>query len=237
MKKKICIFTLLVSSAFAYEYEEYNLNCSDIYDPLEKINRITFVVNSTLDYFISRPIAKGYRELTTEETRERISNGVDNVMLPYTMINYTLQGDLKSSIKSFWKFFINTFFGAAGIEDVSSKRGLKVVNQRFGDTLGYYGVGPGIYLVLPFYGSTNIRDGVDFIMQPRLDPLGIKMSKTVANTYIGISVINARAKILPITDKIAKESVDPYLTIRSMFHQNRDKSIRYPLNYKCKINK
>ena len=35
--------------------------------------------------------------------------------------------------------------------------------EDFGQTLGYWGVGQGPYLVIPFLGPSNLRDGVGMI--------------------------------------------------------------------------
>lgn len=247
IKKTIAIFSLslalltpISSHASSKANEEVVLGfdygtCSDLDDPFESYNRKMFMFNSLVDHFFLRPIAKGYRKLFDESTRDHIGKAFANTKIPLTTVNYAIQGDGNNVLLSFWQFAINTTFGVLGTHDIAGARGLNPKPQTLGSTLAHYGFGPGPYIVIPFFKGTGMRDALDSpfangVMNPinsSLDP----------NVRIGISagsLISDRADILPFTDHISKTSTDPYIAIRSATHQKREAEVSYPSYYRCK---
>jgi phospholipid-binding lipoprotein MlaA len=211
-----------------------NRNCEDIYDPLEPVNRKVFMVNSALDYVLLRPVAKGYREIVPKGAQMKVGNFLDNLYTPVTFVNNIFQLNFSGAMKSFWKFTFNSTFGFLGFNDLTTKRGLEVQRQRFGDTLAYYGARPGPYIVLPIYGSTNLRDMFDVVTLDKvLNPLTYKISNKSFSYFRVASIIHNRSEILPFTDNISKTSLDPYVTIRSVLHQRRESEVHYPESRKC----
>lgn len=213
-------------------------SCSDIDDPFEGINRKIFMFNSVLDHFFLRPVAKGYRMAVSEGVRDKIGNALYNTKVPLTMVNNALQGEGNKTLQSFWQFVINSTLGVAGTHDIAKARGLHVEPQTLGSTLASYGFGPGPYIVLPFYGSTNTRDVLDTpFANKEMNPLQHVMS---SNTSLAISagtLVSDRADILPFTDHVTRTSTDPYITIRAAVHQRRENAVHYPSSYKCKKNR
>lgn len=209
--------------------------CSDIDDPFETINRKIFMFNSVLDHFFLRPVAKGYRKMFNDNTRDKIDNAFTNTKVPLTMVNNALQGEGHKTLLSFWQFVINSTLGVAGTHDIAKAQGLHVEPQTLGSTLASYGFGPGPYIVLPFYGSTNSRDVFDkTFANDKMNPLNYGLS---TNTKLAISMgtlVSDRADILPFTDHISKTSPDPYVSIRTAIHQKRESTLSYPPYYKCK---
>lgn len=209
--------------------------CSDIDDPIESINRKIFTFNSILDHFLLRPAAKGYNNLFAEETREKIGNALSNTKVPLTMFNNALQGEGHRALESFWKFIINSTFGALGTHDIAKARGIEVKPQTFGNTLAKYGFGPGPYIVLPFFGSTNTRDMWDSIaMNNALNPVQYVINNEVRSSISIATLVHERGVILPFTDHISKTSADPYIAIRSALHQRRESQLEYPPHYRCR---
>jgi phospholipid-binding lipoprotein MlaA len=225
----VLLFPLI---SFSADYS--NKDCDDIYDPLEKVNRKVFMVNGVLDHLLLRPVAKGYNNLMPGGARAKIGNFIDNLYTPVTFVNNILQLDFKEAMKSFWKFTFNSTFGILGFNDLTSKRGLNVKKQSFGSTLAYYGVRPGPYVVLPFYGSTNLRDMFDVLILDRaLNPIVYNIHDDAYKTITVVSIIHKRGVILPFTDNVVKTSADPYVTIRSVLHQKREAELNYPESRKC----
>jgi phospholipid-binding lipoprotein MlaA len=137
-------------------------------------------------------------------------------------------------MKSFWKFSINTTFGILGFHDLTTPRGLDVKKETFGSTLAYYGARPGPYLVLPIYGGTSFRDMLDLLTFDKyFNPVTYNISTTAYDIISAAAIIHNRSVILPFTDNIARTSLDPYVTIRSVMYQNRESQLRYPEKYKC----
>ncbi len=208
--------------------------CSDIDDPFEKLNRRIFMFNAILDHFLLRPVAKGYNNMFSEATRARVGNFLDNTQMPLTIVNNTLQLEGHKTLLSFWQFVVNSTLGVGGIEDVAKKRGLHVVPQTLGSTLASYGVGPGPYIILPFFPGTSARDMLDTpIANSVMNPLNYKISRGAKRAVTGTRLVHERAVILPITDHIEKTSPDPYVTIRSYNFQHREAEVHYPKNYRC----
>ena len=53
---------------------------------------------------------------------------------------------------------MNTTVGLGGVIDVATHEGVRRENEDFGQTLGFYGLGHGPYLVLPIFGPSGLRD-------------------------------------------------------------------------------
>ncbi|MBP7190004.1 MAG: VacJ family lipoprotein [Rickettsiaceae bacterium] len=239
----LAVFSLLLfqhSDALASSKYNYSIDsddsCADLDDPFEKVNRKIFIFNSVLDHFLLRPIARGYRELVSDYARDKVSNFVDNFSVPLTTVNTVLQADAKNASQSLWQFLINSTLGIGGFFDVAAGFGVeKPAPQTFGSTLARYGVGPGPYVVLPFYGSSNVRDMFDpIVFNSKLNPLKRPLHRDFSYALAGVSLVQKRSEVLDFTDYVAKRSPDPYVTIRTTFQQNRHKSLRYPAGYRCK---
>ncbi len=206
--------------------------CSEISDPYEKVNRKIFAFNSFLDYVLLRPVAKSYKILIPDFTKDKIGNFIDNLGVPVTVVNNILQMRLRDTVAGAWKFIINTTVGIGGIFDVATKVGVHSEPQTFGSTLARYGVKSGPYIVVPFFGASNGRDITDIFVLSRIDPVKYNMNKYQRNGYTAASMIHKRSEILEVTDMIARESADPYAAIRSMVHQKRESTLRYPKQVK-----
>ncbi len=58
------------------------------------------------------------------------------------------------------RFATNLVFGLGGLIDVATELRIENRNEDFGQSLGYWGVGSGPYIVLPVLGPSTVRDGV-----------------------------------------------------------------------------
>ncbi|MCC8417883.1 MAG: MlaA family lipoprotein [Rickettsia endosymbiont of Bryobia graminum] len=218
---------------YSYDYNN-GRRCSQVYDPYEKFNRKIFAFNSVLDYFIIRPTTIGYKKITNGYMRERVSSFIDNMGTPLTMVNYGLQMNYDQTMKSFWRFLINATFGIGGLFDVASKAGLKVTPQNFGSTLAAYGVGPGPYIVLPFFGGSSARDVTNSAFTSTyFNPIMYTFHRDFKIIFFVMQVIDTRFALLPFTDYVEQNSTDPYIAIRSATHQNRESVVFYPGNFRC----
>lgn len=204
----------------------------EVYDPYEKLNRKIFAFNSTLDHFILRPVAVFYKNITNDYVKARVGSFTDNVNMPLTVVNYGLQLKFDNTMKSLWRFIINTTLGVGGLFDVASKFDLNPTRQTLGSTFARYGVGPGPYLVVPFFGSTHARDVTDNIYSnSALNPLKYHLHRDFKTGFTVTKLVHDRAVALPFTDHITRSSTDPYIAVRSAIHQNRESKIEYPEGY------
>ena len=219
-----------------YDYNggSKNNGCREVYDPYEKFNRKIFAFNSVLDYIFLRPLAIGYKNLTNDYMKARVNSFVSNIDTPLTAVNYGLQLNYDKTMRSVWRFIINTTLGIGGLFDVAGKVGLPSDRQTFGSTLAHYGVAPGPYVVLPFIGSTNARDMTDSVITNyAFNPLMYYTHRDFEIGLFATNKINDKYNVLSFSDYVMKNSLDPYVAIRSALHQAREGSVQYPENFKC----
>lgn len=201
-------------------------------DPWEPMNRKIFAFNMTADKYVLRPIAKGYRAVTTAGFRLKARTFLGNLKTPLTVINDILQFNLKNAGKDLARFIINSTLGFFGVYDVAEKMGLSPNAQGLGTTLAVWNVPSGPYLVLPLLGPSSVRDATglagDFFLNPfyyvsrASDDRDVKWSFWIAD---GVSAIAAYENNLDLMDEGKKSSLDFYAFMRSTYQQYRKKAI------------
>ena len=191
-------------------------------DPLEPVNRAVFSFNTKADHYVLRPAAKGYVAVTPDWTRKGVSNFFDNLFYPKTIVNDLLQAKFTTGLSDTGRFLTNTIFGIGGVMDVGTRWGLPKHDEDFGQTLGYWGVGEGWFLMLPLLGPSDNRDLVGYAAGIPLNPVNylpsdydwLKLSLSAGN------LVNQRANLLP-TDSLVESQLDPYLAVRTAYLQRR----------------
>lgn len=208
------------------EYERIN-------DPLEPFNRVIFKANLIGDKIILRPLVKGYSTIMPKPIRDGVSNVVANLLEPWTLINQGLQGKPREGVATLKRFIVNTTVGILGIFDVATRLGIEAGKEDFGQTLGVWGVGEGIYIMLPFFGPSNPRDTFGLAVEFYADPMGIVIDEADvkedfflgidAETYIhfAIEAFDKRYRYDEAFDEMY-EANDPYVLARSAYRQKRD---------------
>ncbi|REL36731.1 MlaA family lipoprotein [Thalassotalea euphylliae] len=127
-------------------------------DPFEGFNRRMYYFNAKADEYVLLPIVSGYKAITPDPVEKGVSNFFSNLGELPTLANALLQLKFDVAATSFGRFALNSTIGLVGLFDVASPVGLKEQNEDFGQTLGYWGVGSGPYLVLPLLGPSSMRD-------------------------------------------------------------------------------
>lgn len=197
-------------------------------DPLEGFNRGAFKLGMGLDKVLLAPIAHGYMAVTPKPVRDRVSSAVYNLGEPNTVINMVLQGKPKRAMRSTTRFVVNSTVGVLGLFDVASKMHLPRRDSDFGQTLGYYGAGPGAYIYVPLMGPLNVRDGVGRALDIATDPVGAVaggISTDFGKARLGVTIVDVRTQADPAFHAL-KDSSDPYVTVRSAYGQYREAFIR-----------
>src|SRR5690349_12347576 len=110
-------------------------------DPWEGFNRKMYAFNDAADKAVIRPVASGYRKVTSANVRRVVSNFYDNVKMPITIANNVLQGDPPRAAKSTGRFLVNTTLGFAGLFDPASEMNLPLDETDFGVTLAKWEIG------------------------------------------------------------------------------------------------
>ncbi len=208
-------------------------------DPLEGFNRLGYKISQPIDRFVIRPAALTYKAVVPHPLRDGARNFIRNLFEPVVFFNDLLQLRPKRALHTFVRMALNTALGLAGTFDVAKRPPFHLVHHDngFGDTLGYYGIGPVAYVYLPVLGPTTLRDMVggigDAYAEPRLlehlvHPNSHKpllRAKLHLGRYSGIveavSGLDRRAESDEELEAIKRTSVDPYATLRSSFLQSR----------------
>ena len=97
--------------------------------------------------------------------------------------------------------------------------------EDMGQTLAYYDVPEGDYLMLPLIGSATSRSFVgrigDFVLNP-LSVLPAEGASSVQNTNIAAGAVSYRARYFDQINDAKYNAVDPYSRLRSVYYQQRD---------------
>ncbi|MBL6664578.1 MAG: VacJ family lipoprotein [Rickettsiales bacterium] len=219
-----------------FAYLQNNKQKNNENDPLEPVNRTIFVFNETFDKYFFEHVARTYRLVIPKKARSSIRNFLDNLSKPISLVNSIVQGKLDNSLATLSSFLINSTVGIFGLFDVADANGIRYEQEDLGQTLGYYGTGPGIYLVIPFGGPSSLRDFAGWAVDRSVDPIGFNILRIgnkknfVDGEYragIGImSSVDSRERLLNTIEEIRNDSFDPYVTMRSAYLQNRIEKIK-----------
>ena len=190
-------------------------------DPLEGLNRGVYRFNEGFDELVTRPVASAYRDLVPGGIRDRVRNFFSNLNDPLIGVNNMLQGKVEDGILDWARFGFNTTLGLFGIHDVASDMGLEKHNEDFGQTFGRWGVGSGAYLVLPFLGSSSVRDGVGTAVDLYTDPMGEISPNRARNSLIALRVTSLRADLLEASRILEQAALDKYVFQRDAYLQRR----------------
>ncbi len=198
-------------------------------DPFEPLNREVYRLNHSLDSRVALPAATFYRSAAPPVLREHLHYFLTNLHLPVTFANDVLQGHFGRSGEAVGRFAVNSTLGLAGVFDVATGWGMPYHQEDFGQTLGYYGVGEGPYLVLPLAGPAVPRDIAGSVVDGYLNPLGYLKWKH-KNYYYSwplrvLSLVDSRSRGVDALREIQRSSIDLYATTRSLYRQSRNAEI------------
>jgi phospholipid-binding lipoprotein MlaA len=201
-----------------------------IADPLAPVNRVMFHFNDKLYFWGIKPVTQVYSHVIPEDFRFAISNVYDNLWAPSRMLNNLFQLRIKAAGNELVRFVFNSFAGVGGMGDMASEAlNIKKQDADFGQTLGHYGMGHGIYLVLPVFGPSSIRDGIGLAGDQLMYPL--TYIRSVHVTFGERAGIFAHEKVNATSFKIGdyesfkEAAIDPYVSMRDAFVQNRLKKV------------
>ncbi len=182
-------------------------------DPLEPWNRFWHGFNDGVMEYLARPVVTGYEFITPAFVRKGILNFFTNMKAPGRVINCLLQGKGLEAGVEFSSFVLNTVGGVGGIFDIASghKTIVPATGEDFGQTLGKWGFGEGVYIVWPFFGPSNVRESIG-----RIGQIGINFG-TSGLTYIDSAtwLMGAGVSALDIVSDL-RGTVDAYDTFQNM---------------------
>jgi phospholipid-binding lipoprotein MlaA len=195
-------------------------------DPLEPVNRPVFAANMAMDTYFVEPISRAYGAVTPHPIKTAVRSIFANLNAPVVMVNEALQLEGKHAAQTLGRFVLNSTLGFAGIFDPAAELGWVEHEADFGQTLGYYGVGPGIYEELPLVGPSTTRDAfgtmVDLFLRIDTWLLPLQSQLFLGGGY-GITERESRRDELRA---LRESSLDFYAALRSAYLQTRAAAIR-----------
>ncbi|MBU0631525.1 VacJ family lipoprotein [bacterium] len=216
--------------------DEYVEKKQEPFDPLSGYNRVMTNFNDYLYMNILDPyLFKGYDYVAPKVVRSSIQCFFDNLKFPITFVNNLLQLKFKRAWVDIERFGVNTTIGLFGFFDPASTwLKLEKSDEDFGQTLGYYGVGSGFPITLPFFGQYNLRDLVGVTADAAADPLyydDYRKYNMITNKYEAWGIVvykqfnegSLRAKEYK---EFRKDAIDLYPFIRDAYEQNRNMLIK-----------
>ena len=186
------------------------------YDPWEPFNEKMFNFNYKLDRYVVKPVAKVYNEIVLDGEKQAIRNAYDNVAMPKRFINSLAQGKFKGAGLEFSRFIINSTLGVGGLADVAKYQfHMERSDENAGQTLGFYGVEPGPYLVLPFMPPLTVRDAVGYVFDVALDPISYALPLLGNFGKTTESLVNNRAGNIDKYQSAEEATLDLYSAVRN----------------------
>ena len=196
-------------------------------DPWESYNRSMYAFNDTVDRAFLKPIATGYETVTPRPVRTCIHNVFSNLGDVWSAVNSFIQGRGHDFANTLGRVLFNSTMGLGGCIDVASMNGARKIPNDFGVTLGVWGVDSGPYLVLPFLGSSTVRDGVGTgvaLVAPSSPTAAILTLDDipVRNALVGLYIVDTRANLLEADRLVEQVALDRYSFIRDAYLQRRN---------------
>ncbi|HSV25617.1 MAG TPA: MlaA family lipoprotein, partial [Xanthobacteraceae bacterium] len=156
------------------------------------------------------------------------------------------QGKLKGAGIEVGRFLINSTVGVAGFFDLAKKVDLVTSEEDLGQTLGFYGVKPGPYLVLPMFPPFTVRDFVGYVGDVFLNPINWlvvpiievnnvpsviahknRMTSSLIQTGSRVGeIVNERSRNLEKYQGVEEATLDLYTAVRNAYLQTRVRAIR-----------
>ena len=212
--------------------EEYDDEVAQINDPLYGINYAIFKLNDILYVVIMKPAAQTYNFFIPVEFRTVISNFFYNLRFPIRFVNSLLQFKGTKAVHELGGFLLNSTVGLAGLGEVASHWDLKPSPEDLGQTLGYWGLGDGFFIMYPILGPSSLRDSARFVDSFFLDPVGwLQYDRFGGYSWRTTLAITAYDKFNELSlgyediDALMAAALDPYVAVRDAYVEHRKKLI------------
>lgn len=190
-------------------------------DPWEGFNRAMFAFNEEVDAGLLFPLASAYVGLVPELVRLGVTNFFNNLQDAWSAVNNLLQGKPDRSTVMTLRFAWNSVFGVAGILDLATELGLERTPEDFGQTLGVWGMAPGNYLVLPFFGPSTVRDTIGLPLDLAASPIWAVNDAAFRPWTTALRTLDIRAQLLGASRLLDDIALDRYSFVRNAFLARR----------------
>lgn len=192
---------------------------------MEPFNRGIYNFNDAIDTAIIKPVATTYQDITPTPVQRGVGNFFGNLQDAWSFVNNTLQFKGEAAADSFFRFTVNTLLGLGGVLDVASEMKIERHTKDFGHTLGYWGVGPGPYVVLPFFGPSTVRDTLARVVDVKGDLSTLISDIPTRNSATAVRLVDKRASLLQAGSMLEEAALDKYTFTRDVYLQRRRSAI------------
>ena len=197
-------------------------------DPLAWFNKPMFAFNDVTYRYLLSPLGKGYQAITPDPIENGIGRFFLNLREPLNFFSNVFKADWRDSGVNVIRFGVNSTLGLLGFFDVSeSWFDIEPEPSNFNETFGAWGIGHGPYLVLPFFGPSDLRDGTSLFFDRAAHPFTYLDDQ---DTALALTVFDGFQRQVPtLVDypDLVNELENPYEYIRNLYLQNRTRDALY----------
>ncbi len=188
-------------------------------DPFESFNRGVYKFNDTLDKAVGKPVAQGYEKVMPTMGKVMASNFFSNLDDVVVTLNDVLQLKIRQACADGIRVIFNSTLGIGGLFNVTSR--LEKHHEDFGQTLGYWGMGPGPYLMLPILGPSDLRDTAGLAVDTVEGPIGFVTPVATRNELYIYQYVHVRGQLLDSEKVMNEASLDKYEFLRNAYLLHR----------------
>lgn len=197
---------------------------AQVNDPFEGFNRGVFGFNDAVDRAVVKPVATGYQKVVPEIVRGWVTNFFGNLDDAWSLVNLVLQGKPRQAYDMTVRVTTNTVLGLGGFLDIASAAGIERHEEDFGQTLGWWGVPAGPFLMLPLLGPSQVRDAAALPLDITWDNSFVQHEATKWQ-LTALDAINTRANLLTASGLLDTVALDRYSFLRDAYVQRRQSMV------------
>jgi phospholipid-binding lipoprotein MlaA len=198
-----------------------SLSGPDPADPWEPMNRKVTAFNDVADDVVLRPVAVFYGQVLPTFVRKGIGNFFSNQTDVMSFFNSLAQLKMEAALKNASRVAINTTIGLGGIIDWATEFRIDKHKEDFGQTMAFWGVSSGPYMVLPIFGPSTVRDSFGLLVDTKTDVNQTIKDAAARNTLTLLRLTDKRERYLQLSDAVRQASLDPYTFTRDAYLQKR----------------
>ena len=190
-------------------------------DPWEPFNRNVSNFNEGLDQTVIKPVATAYQDVTPKIMRTGVNNFFGNISDVWSLVNNVIQLKPAQSVETLFRVGVNTTIGIFGLFDVATELKLEKHTEDFGQTLGYWGMPTGPYVVLPLFGPSTLRDSLSLPVDAKGNLVSSLNDVALRNSLITLRLVDLRASLLSAGRLLDAAALDKYSFTRDAYLQRR----------------
>ena len=215
-----------VDEALFAEMDDLEASSGAVSDPLSGLNRCIFQFNDKFYFWVLKPAARGYRAVMPLGARQGLDNFFFNLKFPVRLTSSIFQGKWQGAMDETAIFIVNTTAGCLGFTKPAQEVfELENCDEDLGQTLGYYSINQGFYLVFPFIGPSTCRDAVGSMGDYFLTPVNYVRPQALATGISALNMVNGTSLQIGAYEALKNAAIDPYLAVKDAYIQRRTKKI------------